>query len=351
MRDHKRLYDTVSQLMQPGKGLLAADESEGTVGKRLAIAGLPNQQNNRQDFRELLFTAPGIEEFISGVIMFDSTIRSNTRNGMNFADVLTARGIVPGIKVDAGTGAFENFEAESVTQGLDNLPSRLEEYCKLGARFSKWRAIFNVGRHIPSNECMEMNATMMSRYAGIAQAAGLVPIVEPDILFVGNHSLRQSEQATIKTLQFLFSSLEKYKVDLRGIILKVSMVLAGDTYEEQTPASDVATATLKALNLSVPRSVPGILFLSGGQVPHRAVENLNAIAQAGNRTWPISYSFSRAIEEPVLAIWQGQHQNIPDAQQVLLKWAKACSLAQQGKYVSKTKNKTSAVEPSQPNNN
>jgi fructose-bisphosphate aldolase class I len=326
------LYKTVAQLMQPGKGLLAADESDPTAGKRLETVHLTNEPENRQDFRELLFTAPGIEEFLSGVILYDSSIRNATDDGMPFPDVLAARGMVPGIKVDKGTVPLEGFDGEVVTQGLDGLAKRFDEYYALGARFAKWRAVITIGETIPSAECIQINAVMLARYAAIAQAAGLVPMVEPEVIFAGDHDIARAETVTMNTLQMLFATLRAYRIDLRGLILKTSMVLAGDKYKTQSAPEEVADATLRALHLSVPPDVGGIVFLSGGQAPKRATENLNAVAAMGPQPWPISSSFSRALEEPVLAAWQGKRENIEKAQKALLYRAKMNGLAQQGKY-------------------
>lgn len=332
MRDNADLYTIVSQILQDGKGVLAADESNPTAGKRLDMVGLPNLPGNRQDFRELLFTAPGIEEFLSGVILYDSSIRNTTDAGMPFPDVLAARGIVPGIKVDKGTRGIPGFPGEVVTQGLDDLEERYTEYYKLGARFAKWRAVLTIGDGIPTDECVEMNAVMMARYAGITQNAGLVPIVEPEVMFPGAHSLARAEEVTTRALQILFTTLRKYRVDLKATILKSSMVLAGDECKEQTEPDEVAGATLRTFHLSVPYEVGGIVFLSGGQTPKRATENLNAIAKMGEQPWPITFSFSRAIEEPVLTAWQGKAENIGAAQKAMLRTVKVNSLAQQGKY-------------------
>ena len=326
------LYKIVAQMMQSGKGLLAADESNNTAGKRLEMVHLPNEPENRKDFRELLFTAPGIEEYISGVIMYDSSIKNTTDDGIPFPDVLTARGIVPGIKVDMGTKPLEGFPEEVVTQGLDDLDERFKEYYALGARFAKWRAVVTIGESIPTDECLEANAVMLARYVAIAQSAHIVPMVEPEVIFAGNHSIARAEEVTTRTIQILFHALRKYRVDLKGLILKTSMVLAGDAYKEQSSAEEVAGATLRALHLGVPHETGGVVFLSGGQSPKRATENLNAIAKMGKQPWPISSSYSRALEEPVLTAWQGKPENIEKAQKALLFRAKMNGLAQQGKY-------------------
>ena len=341
MSTKTKLYETVSALMVPGKGLLAADESDPTAGKRLQMVHLPNEPDNRRDFRELLLTAEGIEEYLSGVILYDSTIRNTTSEGMPFPDVLLAKGIVPGIKVDRGLTDLHNFKGEQVTRGLDDLAERFAEYYDMGARFSKWRAVFTIDEETPTDACIEMNAIMLTRYAQFAQAAGLVPIVEPEVLFPGDHDLIRSEQVNTRVLQILFSTLQKYQVDLEGLILKTSMVMAGDGHKDATSPEEVANATLRTFHLSVPYSVGGIVFLSGGQTPKRATENLQAIQSLGEKPWPISFSYSRAIEEPVLTTWQGKEENIAEAQKVLLHTAKMNGLAQQGKYQAERDRKRS----------
>ena len=332
MQNQNELYTTVAQLMQSGKGILAADESDATAAKRLAIANLPNQPGNRQDFRELLFTAPGIEEYLSGVILYDTTIRESTDQGVPFVDVLAALGIVPGIKVDLGTKPIPGFPNEVITQGLDNLDDRFKEYYEIGARFAKWRAVITIGKDIPSDKALELNGYRMAEYALVAQAHNIVPMVEPEVLFPGTHSLEDAEEVTTRTLTVLFNVLRKFNVDLKGLILKSSMVLAGDAHKEQSSVEEVATATLRTFKLSVPREVGGIVFLSGGQTPKRATENLQAIAGFGKQSWPITFSYSRALQEPVLVAWQGKPENIPTAQKALLQVTKMNSLAQQGKY-------------------
>lgn len=327
-----QLYTTVSQMMQSGKGILAADESDATAGKRLEIANLPNHPGNRQDFREILFTAPGIEEYLSGVILYESTLNESTDQGVPFTDILAARGIVPGIKVDLGTRELRNFPGEVFSQGLDDLENRLKSYYTLGARFTKWRAVITIGEDIPTDECLHINATQLALYALIAQSVGMVPMVEPEVMFPGNHSISRAEEVTTRTLQILFRVLKDYRVDLKGLILKSSMVLAGDTHKKQSLPDEVASATLRAFHLSVPREVGGIVFLSGGQTSKRASENLHAIAGYGIQPWPITFSYSRALEEPVLIAWQGKPENIPAAQKALLYRVKMNSLAQLGKY-------------------
>jgi fructose-bisphosphate aldolase class I len=292
---------------------------------------LPNEPENRQIFRELLFTAPGIEQHLSGVIMYDSSIRNSTSEGMPFADILTVKGITPGIKVDRGTRDHEGFRGELVTQGLDDLPERETEYYDLGARFAKWRAVITIDAdELPTDATIKMNAVMLARYAELSQAAGLVPIVEPEVLHAGDHSLDKAELVTTRVLQILFQTLLEYRVDLSALILKTSMVLAGDDAPEQTEPAAVANATLRTLHMSVPHSVGGVVFLSGGQTSEQAISNLNAIAKLGEQPWPITYSFSRAIEEPFLQVWGGKPENVGPAQEKLLEVIRRCSEASMG---------------------
>ena len=318
--------------MASGKGILAADESDPTAGKRLAMVHLPNEPENRQDFREILFTADDIEKYLSGVIMYDSSIRNTTDDGTPFPDVLTAKGIVPGIKVDLGTRDLQGFKGEVVTQGLDNLTERFKEYYNMGARFAKWRMVVTIDEDdTPTFEAVKINCVQMTRYAQIAQEAGIVPIVEPEIIHAGDHSLQKAELETTRTLQTLFQTLQEYKVDLAGLILKSSMVLAGDKNSDQTSPEEVAQATLRTFHMSVPHECAGIVFLSGGQAPDRATKNMNAIAKMGEQPWPITFSFSRAIEEPVLKAWGGKKENEGKAKEILLETCKQNSLASLGK--------------------
>lgn len=332
MKKNTKLYETVAALLAPGKGILAADESDSTAGKRLDIVRLENTPENRQDFREILFTAPEIEKYISGVIMYDSSIRNSTDSGIPFPDALIAKGIVPGIKVDLGTRELTNFKGEVVTQGLDNLTERFAEYYDLGARFAKWRSVVTIDEeNTPTDAVLKMNAVMLARYAQIAQDAAIVPIVEPEVIHAGDHSLERAEMVTTRTLQILFQTLIEYKVDLQGLILKSSMVLAGDRNEQQTSAEEVASATLRTFHMSVPHDCAGIVFLSGGQTPERSTQNLNEIAKLGEQPWPITFSFSRAIEEPMLKAWGGKKENEPKAKEVLVEVCKQNSLASLGK--------------------
>lgn len=332
MNKNTKLYETTAALLTPGKGILAADESDGTAGKRLDMVHLPNTPENRQTFRELLFTAPDLEKYVSGVIMYDSSIRNETKDGIPFADVLTAKGVVPGIKVDLGVRDLHGFKGEVITQGLDNLDERFAEYYDMGARFAKWRMVVTIDENeTPTYEAVKMNCLMMARYAQYAQAAGIVTIVEPEVIHAGDHTLEKAELETTRTLQILFQTLQEYRVDLGGLILKSSMVLAGDKHPNQTSPEEVAQATLRTFHMSVPHETAGIVFLSGGQSPQRSTDNLNAIAKLGSQPWPITFSFSRAIEEPFLNAWGGKQENGEKAQEVLVETCKQNSLASLGK--------------------
>ncbi len=332
MKKNTKLYETAAALLASGKGILAADESDATAAKRLEMVHLPNTPENRRQWREIMLSAPGIEEYISGVIFYDSTIRDETSEGIPFADLLLARGIVPGIKVDLGVKDLHGFKDEVVTQGLDDLDKRFAEYYEMGARFAKWRMVVTIDEdELPTDQSLKFNAMQLARYSQLAQDAGIVPIVEPEVIFEGDHSLAKAEMVTTRTLQILFQTLMEYKVDLSGLILKSSMVLAGSKHSEVSTPEQVAQATLRTFHMSVPHEVAGIVFLSGGQTPKRSTDNLNAIAKMGPQPWPITYSFSRAIEEPMLRAWGGKNENAEASQKALLENCKANSLASQGK--------------------
>lgn len=276
--------------------------------------------------------AEGLEEYISGVILYDSTIKDETSESVPFADLLTARGIVPGIKVDLGVKDLQGFKGEVVTQGLDDLDKRFVEYYEMGARFAKWRMVITIDEdELPTDAALKVNAVMLTRYAQLAQDAGMVPMVEPEVIFEGDHSLAKAEMVTTRALQILFQTLMEYRVDLSGLILKSSMVLAGSKNSEVSTPEQVAQATLRTFHMSVPHEVAGIVFLSGGQTPKRSTQNLNAIARLGQQPWPITYSFSRAIEEPMLMAWGGKKENAEASQETLLENCKENSLASQGK--------------------
>ncbi len=333
--DHAHLYEQARFMMQKGKGILAADESVSTMNERLAAVLVDETAEMRRVYRQVLFTAPGIEKYLSGVIFYDASMRNSTDDGVPFPDVLASRGIMPGIKVDKGTVDIPEFPGEKATQGLDDLDERMWEYANLGAYFAKWRAVVPISSTTPSEAVMVMNAMILARYASICQQEGIVPMVEPEVLMHGDHDVNRSEEVTTRALQILFATLREYKVDLKAVVLKTSMVLAGDGAKRQTPPEEVADATLRTLRMAVPYDIPGIVFLSGGQTPIRATENLQAVASRGAQPWPITFSYSRAIEEPVLATWKGKQENVAQAQKVLLHRLKMNSLASLGKYESK----------------
>lgn len=318
--EHIEYVRTVARsLLVKGKGILAADESTKTMDTRLAAVGAMATPDMRREYRELLFTAPGIEEYLSGVILYDETIRSGTADdGVPFADLLIARGIIPGIKVDRGTVPLDGFPDEVVTEGLDGLAARMSEYYGMGARFTKWRAVITIGENLPTDQCIRMNAAMLARFASLSQGAGMVPIVEPEVMLHGDHDIARAQDVTTKTLETLFETLTEYRVDLAGLILKSSMVLAGDGSKTQSTPEEVADATLRTFAAAVPKEVPGVVLLSGGQTPRRATENLQAMAHHGAQPWQITFSYSRALEEPVLTAWRGDTAANKDAAQAAL---------------------------------
>ena len=313
------LYRVAKQLVGDKKGLLAADESTNTANKRFAALGIDQTEEMRRQYRQLLLSTPGIEEFLSGVILFDETIRQKDDQGIPFAQLLSGKGIIPGIKVDEGIIDLEGHPGEKVTQGLNGLADRLKEYYALGARFTKWRAVIAIGENIPTQDCIEENSRILAQYAAISQANGFVPIVEPEVLLDGSHTIEKAEEVTTRILQAVFVALEKEGVDLAGLVLKSSMVLSGKDCPEQASAKQVAEATIRTFKNSVPRGVSGIVFLSGGQSPEQATENLSEIVKCGAQPWPLSFSFSRALQEPVLETWRGDNANAEAAQQAFLK--------------------------------
>ncbi len=332
----ENLYSIASALVAPHKGILAADQSVKTMDKQLQAIGVTPDAEVRRQYRQLLMTTEGLEDYVTGVILYDSTIRNKTDDGVPFADILVSKGIVPIIKVDRSTTPHINFPGEVITQGLDNLADHLAEYYDMGARATKWRAVFNIGENIPSKQNIKVDTVALALYAAMAQNAGLVPIVEPEVIYSGSHDLKRAEQVTTQVLQALFSELVEQKVDLKGVILKSSMVLAGSTNENQSTPEEVAEATIRTFKNSVPEEVPGIVFLSGGQTPKQATSNLNAIAKLekseGNLPWQFAFSFSRALEEPAQRVWQGKLENIPAAQAILLERLRLNCLADQGVY-------------------
>lgn len=342
MTDRTNLYKTAKALVTARKGILAADQSPGTMDRQLTSIGVKPNPETRRRYRELLFTTEGIEEFVSGIILHDGTIRNQASDGTPFVDIIMSKGAIPIIKVDLGTVPHDNFPGEVVTQGLDGLAERFREYYEMGARAAKWRAVVTIGENTPTLENLRLNGFFLARYAALAQTAGLVPMIEPEVLYSGSHSLERARQVTIETLRTVFSCLLEQRVDLKAVILKSSMVLAGSECPTQSSSTEVAEATLSAFDNSVPEDVPGIVFLSGGQTPVRATENLNAIARKeakdGPYPWQLAFSFSRGIEEPVQKTWLGRADNIPDAQAELRKRLRLNSLADSGLYTAEMEN-------------
>jgi fructose-bisphosphate aldolase, class I len=330
------LEASIAALLAPGKGILAADESFPTIGKRFGELGIANTEDNRRAYRELLFTTPGLGESISGVILFDETIRQRTTAGAAMPDVLTGQGIVPGIKVDAGTAALPAFPGEKFTMGLDGLRERLAEYVKLGARFTKWRAVFSIGEGTPTEACIRANAMQHALYAGLSQEAGLVPIVEPEVLMDGDHTIARCEEVATNVLDHVFETLAAQHVTLELMLLKTGMILSGEECQVQAPVSEVAAATFRCFRKTVPTAVPGIVFLSGGQSDIPATQRLNAIAKIGGAPWKITFSYGRALQDPALKAWGGIASHAKSAQDALLLRARCNGLAVLGHYTDQS---------------
>ncbi len=326
------LENTARTLVAKGKGILAADESQPTIQKRFAALNIESTEENRRAYREILFTTPGIEEHISGVILFDETIRQKAADGRPFVDVLKNRGIMPGIKVDKGTIAMPGVPDEKITAGLDGLRERLKEYRDLGARFAKWRAVITIGPGMPTRSNINANAHGLAHYAALAQEAGLVPIVEPEVLMDGDNGIEQCEEATLATLTAVFDELRQYHVAFEGMLLKPNMVIAGKKSSKQAGVGQVAEATVRTLRRVVPAAVPGMVFLSGGQSPEQATEHLNAMNALGPQPWEISFSFGRALQEHSLKAWKGSPANIGAAQRIFLLRAQCNGAARYGRY-------------------
>jgi fructose-bisphosphate aldolase, class I len=319
-------------LVAEGKGILAADESEGTIKKRFDSIDVESTEENRRAYRELLFTTEGAEEFISGVIMFDETIRQSTSDGTPFPQLLESKGIIPGIKVDKGAKPLALAEGETVTEGLDGLRERLAEYYELGARFTKWRAVISIGDGLPSDYCVWVNAHALARFAALSQEAGLVPIVEPEVLMDGDHSIEESYRVTDRTLQALYTELFDQRVKREASLLKTNMVVSGYDAPEQADVDTVAEMTIKCLSNTVPAAVPGVVFLSGGMSDEDATARLNALNQRGPHPWELSFSYGRALQAPALKAWGGDFNNVEDAQKAYYRRAKFNSAARSGSY-------------------
>ena len=329
---HQELSATAHALVAKNKGILAADESTSTIGKRFAGIKLDSTAENRRLYRELLFTTPGANDYISGVILYDETIRQSTKAGSSFAAYLSQHGMLPGIKVDTGAKPLAGFAGETITEGLDGLRERLAEYGKLGAKFAKWRAVIDIGAGIPSAYAITANAEGLARYASLCQEAGIVPIVEPEVLMDGGHDLQRCEQVTGAVLDSVFTHLFAAGVYLEGIILKPNMVIPGKKCAQKASAEQVAEATLRCLKRHVPAAVPGIAFLSGGQSPTEATLHLSLMNAAGPLPWTLTFSYGRALQEPALLAWGGQSGAFTSGQQALFKRAKLNGLAAVGSY-------------------
>lgn len=326
------LNETIKKLLVPGKGILAADESVGTIAKRFAKYKIKNEEEMREAYRELLFSTKGISEYISGVILFEETLRETNSLGKPLREVLQSQNIVVGCKVDEGLIPLPNSPEEMVTKGLEGLADRLTEYYDLGVRFAKWRAAFSIDKNFPSNLCIEKNSEQLASYALLCQQAGIVPIVEPEVLSDGEHSDEECFEATEKVLRGVFATLQKRAVDLRFMLLKPNMIVPGQSSGIKMVPERVANLTISCLKAVVPKTVPGIVFLSGGQSEREACENLNAIATHKNLPWIITYSFGRALQNSALEVWGGNPEKAVAAQEVFLRRAELVSLAQQAKY-------------------
>jgi fructose-bisphosphate aldolase class I len=332
----KALIDTAQALVAGDKGLIAMDESNPTCNKRFAALGIPQTEQARRAYRELIVTTPGLGESISGAILFDETIRQQLQDGTPFIKAILAAGIIPGIKVDSGAKDMAGFPGEKITEGLDGLRERLVEYAQMGLRFAKWRAVIAIGEGIPSRGCIEANAQTLARYAALCQEVGLVPMVEPEVLMDGGNTLERCREVTEEVLRTVFSQLTTQRVLLEGLILKPNMVLPGLKCPKQEPVDEVADATVTCLLQAVPAAVPGIAFLSGGQSAELASARLNAMNTRFKRhmPWALAFSFSRAIQQPALEIWQGKDANSLAAQQALLKRARCNQAARRGEYTA-----------------
>jgi fructose-bisphosphate aldolase class I len=326
------LEATARALVAPGKGILAADESSGTIEKRLKNINVPSNEENRRAYRELLFTTPGLGESISGVILYDETIRQKASDGTPFVEVLKRQGIIAGIKVDEGAKALAGFPGEKVTEGLDGLRERLAEYVKLGARFTKWRAVITIGKQIPTQTCLEANAHALARFAALSQEAGLVPIVEPEVLMDGDHTIERCEEVTEATQKLVFHALSEHRVSFESMLLKPNMIVSGKDCPQQAGSQQVAKATSRCLRRCVPAAVPGVVFLSGGLSDEAATQFLNEMNKRGGAPWQLSYSFGRALQAPALKAWKGQAANVAAAQKALYHRGKCNSAARSGKY-------------------
>ncbi|KTC78121.1 class I fructose-bisphosphate aldolase [Legionella brunensis] len=329
---YDELSATMEQLLQDGKGILAADESTSTIGKRFETIGVENNEENRRDYRLLLATTPDLEQYINGVILFEETFEQKDENGTPIATLFAEKGIVPGIKVDKGLTTLSNTDNEKITQGLDGLIERLEHFKKLGARFAKWRNVYSITEFTPSLTAIKAGAEVLARYAACCQAVGIVPIVEPEVLMDGDHSIEHCAEACEMVLHEVFHALFIHQVELENIVLKPSMVTSGKSAKPFSTPEEVADYTISVFRNNVPAAVPTINFLSGGQSPQQATANLNAINSTGYQPWTLSFSYGRALQEDCLQVWEGKKANVSAAQAALLKRARLNSAACFGEY-------------------
>jgi len=330
------LNSVAKAMVARGKGILAADESTGTIARRLKSINVDNTEENRRNWRQLLFTTEDIGDYISGVILYDETIRQSTTDERKFVQVLEKAGVIPGIKVDKSAHPLAGAPGEVITEGLDGLRARLEEYRELGAKFTKWRGVITIGGDIPSEYCISANAHALARYAALSQEVGLVPIVEPEVLMDGDHSIERCFEVTEKTLQTVFNELEGQRVELEGMILKPNMVLSGSEAANRASAREVAEATVTCFKRAVPAAVPGIAFLSGGQGDEEATENLDAInklAPKSGAPWELTYSYGRGLQASPLKTWAGKSENVPPAQKAFQERGRATAAAREGRYL------------------
>jgi fructose-bisphosphate aldolase class I len=330
--DKALLSKTAAAMVARGKGVLAADESSGTCEKRFKTVNVECTEETRRTYRGLLFTTPGAEQYISGVILFDETLRQKTNDGMLFPEYLAKKGILPGIKVDKGAMDLALCPGEKVTEGLDGLRGRLADYFKLGARFAKWRAVITIGEGIPSHTCLYANAHALARYAALCQEASIVPMIEPEVLLDGSHTVERAEEVTEAALRATYAAMAAHNVSLEHLILKTSMVVSGKECSRQAGVDEVAERTIRVLKHTVPAAQPGIVFLSGGQTDEAATAHLNAMAAMKGLPWPLTFSYSRALQNPALKTWRGQAGNAAAAQKAFLHRAHMNGLAAQGKW-------------------
>jgi fructose-bisphosphate aldolase class I len=343
MTREKELEAVAGAIVAPGKGILAADESHGTIEKRFKSIDVESTEENRRSYREMLFTTPGIGDHVSGVILFDETIHQATADGTPFTRVLENAGVMPGIKVDKGAKPLAGAQDEKVTEGLDGLRERLEEYRELGAKFTKWRAVIDIGEGIPSAYAIHVNAHALARFAALSQEAGLVPIVEPEVMMEGDHTIERCYEVTEATLEAVFNELFSQRVIYEGMLLKPNMVLSGKECATQAGPEEVAESTVRCFRSVVPAAVPGIVFLSGGQSDEQATANLNALNRIGPHPWELSFSYGRALQAPALKAWRGDEANLAAGQEAFAHRARLNGAARSGDYTPDMENMPTAA--------